>query len=366
VTTPERRSWRFGMATGPTVKVKGSGNTVIQIADPFHLTISKQTGGANGSRARTLGIDPPSSLTLPDDVLARTRSQQSAVLRWLGRVINADHGFPSDDAGSPSCAWVTAGLVWTALGAANPPPSWCDSSLQWLAANVNPDWGLPVDLRGSDSIIDASAMLVLAMSAAHDAKYERQIDLSARYLVNAQHTDGWWPWLPLNPVPSVVSTCFALLALFRAISLAPEDATVRALTTGLHWLLGNQNPDGGVALSPGLRSAPAPTGMALLASSVLGVPGREGLRTYLCESHGISGWPDDIERPHRHTVIRGGLPYAIAGLLADGDTEAQSVVIKGLKLLLDEVVDGRRALRQAEGTRTWPTRDFLLAANLVT
>lgn len=356
-----------GHGEAARLRVTGMKNTVVQIVGaPAWLGNGlAPASDPHGARARTLGFDPQSDIAISTEMVGRSRRASQLALAWLQSVINVDHGFPSDDAGSPSCAWATAGIAWVGAGATTPPPNWCGHTLQWLWANANNDDGIPLTVKGTDSIVDATAMAAMALMSVGAERCTSQLRVRAGYLRNAQARDGSWSWTPRAHTGSTISSSFAVLALARALRHEPVAADWPVVERGLQWLRHQQNVDGGLPLVSGGPSTAASSGIVLLLFSALGLSDRAPLREYLLSTIVGSSWPDSIERPHGHTVIRAGLPYALAGLAADGHVESSPAVEAGLSQLLDEAPSGYRSLAGAPGTRTWPTRDLLLALSLV-
>lgn len=352
---------------GPVVRVAGFNNTVVQSVGtpPWIGGLLAVPPDLTGSRARTLGrADSTLEFELPLELKARVRETSRQALRWFERVINPDHGFPSDDSGTPSCGWATSGVAWAACAAMSPQPRWAASTLQWVMSSTNQDGGVPLALKGTESVLDATAMAVLAMAVDGAEGHQKEIASLARFLSHSQSEGGAWSWIPRNHADSTISTAFAVLALARIVAASEDEADVDRVRQGLAFMASIQNDDGGLPLAPGGPSTAASTGIGLFVFAALDLPGRESLREFLIAEFHRSGWSDVVERPHGHTVIRAGLPYALCGLLADGHREAGTVVVGGLQRLLDEAPGGVRALPGAPGTRTWPTRDLVLALNL--
>ena len=158
-------------------------------------------------------------------------------------------------------------------------------SVEFLRRTVRPDGSWPIDVNL------ATWVTTLAVNALGDALPQGEREPILDWLVGQQHraehpfthaAPGGWAWTDLSGgVPDADDTAGALLALHRLLPAQPSEAQQSEIgnrkseiAEGIAWLLGLQNPDGGIPTFcrgwgrlPFDRSAPDLTAHALLAWS---------------------------------------------------------------------------------------------------
>jgi squalene-hopene/tetraprenyl-beta-curcumene cyclase len=167
------------------------------------------------------------------------------VLRVLEMLQPANGGFLE---ATPLTSFVAMSLV----GARQHNHIVVQRALQFVRSSVRSDGSWPIDTHL------ATWVTTLAVSALQDADVLSQIDhpqltATRHWLVEQQHlhehvytgaSPGGWAWTPLpGGVPDADDTAGAVLAL---AALPHDQASVRAATAGVQWLLSLQNRDGGI------------------------------------------------------------------------------------------------------------------------
>jgi len=301
------------------------------------------------------------------------------VRQWPSRWQNKDGGFPTDDEGTPSCAWTTAGLLWAlAESGEHLNQQYIQRALDYLIKNQNYDGGNPTVKQKDLSVTDSTALFVCAISHLveqyHDTKVIEALIRAVDWLLKSRGQGEAWRFTGTEDKCYVSSTSFAVLALHEAASHLPEQKkreTSNAIKEVTTWLLGIRNGDGGWGQFKGSTSRPAQTAMALWALEESGLIGEDQLRqsvAYLVNCQREDGsWGDSMERPSEHTVNRFGTPYALIALIRHGTDFDISPMQKGIQSLLRSYEPERGCFHFGDtDIRSWPTRDCLLALSYVT
>lgn len=302
--------------------------------------------------------------------IARPRIR--AVLGWIESVQNDDFGLPSDRAGSYSCVWTSAGLLWSALaaGASFSDRLWMDRVIGWVAGQLNDDGGAPIVVKDDPSIVDATAQFVLAAvprEQPHESRLLVEIASAVDWLVRSQNPTGGWAWRPTGSVdlrPYTASTALAVAALVSALDagVVPRpDIVSSSIDGGTRWLRETKNADQGWGSYSGDVSRPAIAGLVAYLLAEHDAELFSGTADFLriTQDGGDGGWPTVIDRP-AHTVTRIGNSYGLAGLATLGGDEDE----QRLQRALDALLSSFRANRFVYGdsvVEAWPTRDGLLA-----
>jgi hypothetical protein len=167
-------------------------------------------------------------------------------------------------------------------------------------------------------------------------------------LLDSQNPDGGWGYRT-GAGSSAEPTALICLALYT------QGAADQRIASGLHWLAQRQNHDGGVAISPSVRSPCWPTGLAMVAWALAG---RDASDPYAKNIEGAAAWLSD----HRgepvvvdasvfgHDASRHGWPwvagthswveptaYAVLGLRAARKTDHPHYQ-EGVRVLLDRAL----------------------------
>ncbi|GAB5561695.1 MAG: hypothetical protein SynsKO_33420 [Synoicihabitans sp.] len=123
----------------------------------------------------------------------------------------------------------------------------------------NPDGGFTTYVRGAPSEVEVTAHAIMALGTAHE-KYDASIESACSWLASVQGKDGSFrsEWVDTH-LYSVSQVLFALNAL-ETESSPWQDVTKR----GKHFLLNQQNSDGGWGKSSGCRSSALSTAYALI------------------------------------------------------------------------------------------------------
>jgi hypothetical protein len=301
------------------------------------------------------------------------------IAQWARPLRNPDGGIPSDNAGSLSGAWATAGLTWGLTNAgAVPSQEWVEESLWWIHSQRSDDHGVPIVARGDLSVTDATAQTALAAAsslAVHDNRdlHRFLVDLIG-WLTSHQNAGGGWPWAPVREnVGWTATSCYALIALCESRSLLPTSSphVDRVMRESSEWLQNLQNPsDGGWPSSDASidsNSKVAVTGLTCFALTKCGYSFDRGkASSFLRAQLQGSNFASTIERPAGSTVVRLGVPNIVAGLasLAPDNPEIQQTLVKATQRLLAGIIDGHYSYRNGL-SHTWPTRDALLALDSV-
>jgi TIR domain/Prenyltransferase and squalene oxidase repeat len=302
------------------------------------------------------------------EALTRTTAALTACARWAEDVQNADGGLPSDAAGSLSCTWATAGLIFAVNQSdGNTSALWRRRALNWVLENRNDDGGAPFVAKGDPSITDATAQTLLATlsfpNPSRRGLMNRATPELADWLVSHQQPSGGWAWRAGPSRPLTISTAFALLALGAATSEEDLAQEVRSsLDSGLEWLIGARNTDGGWGREERELSEPAPTGIVtyVLASLGHGPIASESAEYIIGAQDRDGSWASTIDRPAGHSVIRFGTAYALCGLARMRDFADSKSLRRGLASLWSSF-RGSHFRYENSIMATWPTRDGVLA-----
>lgn len=302
-----------------------------------------------------------------EDVICRVRE-------WPRRWQNEDGGFPTDDEGTYSCTWTTAGLLWAlALSGERFDQEYIKRALYYLIRNQNPDGGNPVVKRGDPSVVDATAQLVCALSFAvgqlREPTIEKALSATVDWLLYTRLPGQGWRFFGTEEKCYIGSTSFALIALSVAKDKLPEEKrreVASVINEVASWLLHIRNDDYGWGQFPEAVSRPAYTALVLWALSESGMVQEtqvENSIRILLDSQRINGsWADSIERPSDYTLNRFATPFAIIALAKHAVGFDVGVLQKGVSNLLQSYEPDRGCFHfQDTDIRSWPTRDGLLA-----
>ncbi|MFD9283749.1 prenyltransferase/squalene oxidase repeat-containing protein [Streptomyces mirabilis] len=306
------------------------------------------------------------------------RNVDSVVRRscaWVQRVQNMDGGLPSDNEGSLSCTWTTAGLLWAMAEAGEDAAAlWRQRALIWVLDHGNQDRGIPIVGKGDPSITDATAQALLAICACYkstgDGFYRDKMTDLTNWLVLHQEPGSGWAWRPGREPSWTASTCFGLIALGAVLPLLPDqrENIQESIRVAQQWLLTTQNNDCGWGSHKGDRSRAAITGIVLFTLSRLAAVPRVdsadligGALDFIKESQRPDGtWASTIDRPMGHTITRFGDAYCLLGISAASSREYEPSILHGVRALMKW---HRGSYFQYEDTvmHSWPTRDGILA-----
>lgn len=343
----------------------------------IYLAISREdTAAVARPGPRPAPVEPGEAAGLPLADSSRYEFVKSALRQscaWARKVQNKDGGLPSDNEGSVSCTWSTAGLLWAMAEAGEDPGEmWRQRALTWVLDHGNQDRGIPIVGKGDPSITDATAQTLLAANACYrstgDNFYREQAISMTNWLMVHQESGAGWAWRPGTESGWVASTCFALLALDDARSL-PIDRVKelkQSVDAGHKWLLEMQNSDCGWGSRQGDRSRAAITGLVLHTLSQLDRVSEEdssgllvGALDFIMGARRPDGtWPSTVDRPTGHTITRSGDAYCLLGTAAASDDE--QAISAGITAAMKSY---RNPHFQYEDTvmHSWPTRDGILA-----
>jgi prenyltransferase beta subunit len=346
-----------------SARVRGDGNRIYQ--QVVNVSDERRT-------LRYAGVMPGGSWLPPlehnarlDESARRQLSRTaSSCLNWVVGAQNADGGLPTDDLGTNSCTWTTAGLLWAvACYGAVTRERWSRRAGGWLLAQLCEDGGLPTAHVGDTATTDATAQALMAAASYVTGDEDARLGRLAEWLLDSQDDSGAWSWMRWEVDPRTFSTGFALVALQAYVARRPSAMAdvAPSLSSGVEWLATTQNPDGGWGDVPKTISRPCATGIAIFALSYWG--GTSSHRTsggdYLASTCD-DGWPNGFERPSSHTIVRLGTPYAILGLTSTPDEVHYQSAQAAVPALLRDFDGGCFGLRNTR-VRSWPTRDALLA-----
>jgi hypothetical protein len=298
------------------------------------------------------------------NVIKTVKSATESIRKWARSTQNDDGGFPSDSAGSYSCTWSTAGLLWALQNAGEEPhETWMKRALTWVLDNRNDDGGTPQVVRGDPSLTDATAQTLLACAGAAASFGDRQsspsIDSLTDWLLTRQQGSGGWNWRPGPEKAWTAPTVFALLAL-RSVDTGRSDVS-EAIGGGASWLQEARNQDLGWGSQYRTPSRPPLSGLAVFCLAELGLTevATESAH-YLRATQSRTGhWVSGIDRPHGLSIIRFGDAYGVLGLASCTALKESTELRRGITALLGSFQGNHF---QYEGTplHTWPTRDGLL------
>lgn len=347
-------------------RVVGSNNVVDQRVIVYRYSFDSRViqfdGGA--PRERLIGCPNGRQPSLSNELFEQVSYMSSIACEWVERVQNPDGGLPDDIPGSKSCAWTTAGLLWAYWVRTGSRPRWWHKSLRWLASQSNTDGGLPIVEKGDWSTTDGTSLALLALTGL-DSSWVSELRVQyVEWLLDARLQRGGWPWILTSNEDLVASTAFAAVALASCLAMDSSDGTIgRTLGEVAAWLISSRNPDGGWGSTIGGGSRPANTGLALYALSVLGVEPDPRSIAFMKEKS-ISGWGNTLERAASHNITRSGSCYGLLGIASCVTDEHSSLLHEGIRQLLSGFDTDSYVLQDSD-TRSWPTRDFILAASSV-
>lgn len=348
---------------GQRANILGIGNAIHQ---EIHLHLNGSRPHLEFPAPREAGFRSRQADFHPDDKSAAIlRSLIAQSTEWARQAQNADGGLPTDSAGTESCAWASAGLLWGVQAAgASPDTPWVRRVANWLTDQLNDDGGLPIVKRGDRSTTDSTAQFVTAILPHHtgDPRIERAI----KWLIENQGADGSWPWEKLGSIGHTMSSSFALCALACALRRDHESQAIQySVARGLNWLLDRQRMDGSWSLTNDALPSVSATGLASYAlAHTIGTENQvEAAAESILQAHLASGhWTYEIDRPASHTVIRLANAYALLGLASSPSERHVKYAFQNLDNLT-RMHNGESFYLAGTQTSSWPTRDGLLAAS---
>ena len=374
------------------VLLPGVPEQVIATLPPFlrRLSFVDMRGGITGHALARLAAgcrgQPPGMISSTDEedrerapmrahtgserrMLAIVEASMRAIRRWAQAIQNRDGGIPSDNEGTYSCAWSSAGLLWSlAMAGEDFHSLWIRRGLTWVLDNRNPDGGSPVVSVGDPSITEATAQAALACLEAYrqteDSSLARESAALVGWLLYRQEKSAGWSWRPGTECSWTVPTAFSMLALDAAqtCSVCPDTEIRAALAGATEWIVATRNSDCGWGSRSTDESRPAVTGLVMYVLAKLGHRdlAREAL-DFLCLSQHESGhWPPAIDRPLGRSVIRFGDAYGVLGLASCASSLDTASAQLGIRALMTSF-SGRFFRYQDTIMHSWPTRDGLLA-----
>src|SRR4051812_18387806 len=99
--------------SGQVARIRGNDNRVYQQIIHLNTVPSDEMRYARYSSSTPSSLpDVDHDAQLVESVRRRLSAAASACLRWIESAQNPDGGLPTDDHGTPSCTWTTAGLLW--------------------------------------------------------------------------------------------------------------------------------------------------------------------------------------------------------------------------------------------------------------
>jgi hypothetical protein len=341
----------------------------------WHRLVAGITGRAPREESSgQVGLDPPDHVLTHSErqLLDRVDEIIPGACTWVRRIQNSDGGLPSDGAGSMSCTWTTAGLVWSLWDAGTSfTEPWMRRALSWVLDNRNDDDGVPIVVAGDPSISEATAQTALACAACYvdtgDERYRSALASLTEWLVVHQETNAGWSWRPGREPSWGASTAYAVLALLASIDLLPEDrGSQEALAGGSAWIEASRNDDFGWGTQKGLKSSPVITGLMMHALVRLGRPemAKESVPFLRQTQLGNGHWPDTVDRPTGHTVPRFDDAYCVLGLVECVGGLDDMTFRQGFDGFMASYVHPHfRYLNTVMDA--WPTRDGLLVLSAI-
>ncbi|MBN1485554.1 MAG: CHAT domain-containing protein [Chloroflexia bacterium] len=292
----------------------------------------------------------------------------SECVDWIRAAELPQGGLPSEYAGSYSCAWTTAGLLWAAWSAGTSfHEFYMRKALNWTVKNRNPDLGIPQLKQGDYSITDATGQTAIACTLAyHDTAEEffrEELDKCVKWLLYQQLGDTGWNWRYSSEASWLSSTVFAMLGLYCGLHfLGSKDDIQGAMDRTLDWIKRIQNADGGWGSCEGGVSRPAVT--ALVCSMLSCVDPEfdtaKAIHFILQQQRPDGSWSDTIDRPTALSIERIGTSYAIMALADCGYPLESREFRSAFAALTRSYEKGTFQFRDTEIV-SWPTRDGLLA-----
>jgi Squalene-hopene cyclase C-terminal domain/Prenyltransferase and squalene oxidase repeat len=350
-----------GSSARQEVKLRGSGNTVRQT---LHIHLDPNLPFGSIEWPVGTATPAPSGVKLTEADVALIKNLVSSCIDWCRLAQNPDGGLPTDERGSESCTWGTAGLLWAmAMAGLDTRERWARRAFVWLADESNDDGGMPTVRHGDRSTTDPTSQFLAA--ASYFDPTDPRASRAAQWLVDTQNQSGGWSWEKMGTAPHTASTCFAILGLAEALKGSDQlrSEIERAIEAAVQWLARSQASGGGWGLRIGDQARASATGLA--AHTLQFVPGTESMRRAAGEylvGHASrnQGWPFEFERASSHTIVRFATPYAMMGLAASPEVAHAEFVLARVGDLASHH-DGASFLLPESRTASWPTRDGLLA-----
>lgn len=304
-----------------------------------------------------------------DDVLIDTSEFKKKLIlsqKWIKKAQNKDDfGLPTDDIGSKSCSWSSAGLLWSSWLIDGKTEDWWIKCLRWVISQSNSDNGIPIVIRGDHSITDATAFTLMCSSVECN-QFCNAANNMCDWILDMQNNGGW-KWRIGAENYNFVSTGLALLSLKVYYNMIGKnkERIGHAIKNGLNFLINNRNLDGGWGGFPEDISRPANTGFVTYVLAALGQKKQAIESQEYLESKFIStiGWYNSTDRPASHNVTRLGVPYSLMGLSSISSSNKQ-LLKSGFDILISRFNNGVYELPETVA-RSWPTRDFIFACSSI-
>ncbi|MFH1418888.1 MAG: prenyltransferase/squalene oxidase repeat-containing protein [Planctomycetota bacterium] len=186
-----------------------------------------------------------------------TKNPLTRSLRWLtrSRTLSILGDMQPESGGFLEATPITSFVVMSLASAGSVDHPVVEQGVRFLTASMRGDGSWPIDTNLATWVTTLSVNALADETTAHLNAGER--DVLCEWLLGQQHqvehpythaAPGGWAWTNLSGgVPDADDTAGALLALHR-LSMG-EDCTgrmLRAVTSGVCWLLDLQNSDGGI------------------------------------------------------------------------------------------------------------------------
>jgi|GEM_PF-2185987 len=285
---------------------------------------------------------------------------------------NPDGGSPYNDAGSPSGAWNTSGVLWSIVNIFDYEDyTFLEETLQYLLKEQNDDGSIPITNKGDKACIDATSQFIYSLGIIYRINQDKNIyvalEKAVKWLCNSSKNGSYGTLSDTDVVIS--STSFAILSLNSIYDIILIPEVTYTISAGVNWLLLNINSDSGWGIYP---KNPTKSGTTALAISVLVDCKRymqesqfqdiicKGKEILFKNQYELGNWSDIIERKAGLTVIRISTPYCVIALLKMGVTIYDTRLQRAVKYILSKFDNGKFTYQDSDIV-TWSTRDALLA-----
>jgi hypothetical protein len=311
--------------------------------------------------------------------LARLHGEAEAALVQRMQIAGAFAYWPSEVDGGPG-VWETADVIrtltWKTLTTKTQP----SALARWMLHARNDDGGFPPwpDVSSRSSYVESTARCLLSLLRLEEAAPDLRPDLrqatiaAAKWLLECQDADdgGWRSAKGWTRRTS--TTVWALLALGEMERLdVRDDETARrvALERGASWLRDTENVDGGFGLVPGMSSNLCSTSQVAWALGFRNEPitdlHQRKLISFLesgARDNVVDVIDDDPARRlfGRFELILLAYPLSVLGLMACR-VDLRDPLTHGLLSEISGQVDDDHLWRIPDGRGVWPTHFYLWA-----